>query len=385
MVHVAKRYGVSDVALAKTCRKLRVPKPGVGYWAKMAHGHETKKPPLPEFQNAPRILPRGCTSLVEREPQPAPERLAPEAFEKSASLIRKEQAADMRIRVPDDLSDMHPFVRNTSRQFKKRMKNNYCAIDYGRIQTSGVDVFNVNVSPGNFERALLILQGLCNAFSLRNIEIRADEERTYMSSSPRIQIMDVDLTFKLFEPSRRKVRQDSGRASSYKQYDYTPTGVLQFEIGDCSYHNEYRTRWRDTKRRQLEDQLNGIIEGLFTAAAWEHERNARVKKREEEWAIELAKREERERLARINGHRIAMLENGLEQYSRYLKLRGYLYAVREEALTRVDSIALDSEIAKWLSWAEQHIESVNPLKGELPVFSVGDPGMFFGRKRSGFD
>jgi hypothetical protein len=31
---VAKGYGVSDVALAKACRKLKVPVPGRGYWAK---------------------------------------------------------------------------------------------------------------------------------------------------------------------------------------------------------------------------------------------------------------------------------------------------------------------------------------------------------------
>jgi hypothetical protein len=32
---VAWRYGVSDVALAKTCRKLAIPLPGRGYWARL--------------------------------------------------------------------------------------------------------------------------------------------------------------------------------------------------------------------------------------------------------------------------------------------------------------------------------------------------------------
>ena len=31
--HVAKRYRISDVALAKVCRKLNIPRPGRGYWA----------------------------------------------------------------------------------------------------------------------------------------------------------------------------------------------------------------------------------------------------------------------------------------------------------------------------------------------------------------
>jgi len=33
---VAKKYGLSDVGLAKVCKKLNVPRPGVGHWAKKA-------------------------------------------------------------------------------------------------------------------------------------------------------------------------------------------------------------------------------------------------------------------------------------------------------------------------------------------------------------
>lgn len=44
---LAKRYGVSDVALAKTCRKLLIPLPGRGYWAKKAAGRRV--PPRPKL------------------------------------------------------------------------------------------------------------------------------------------------------------------------------------------------------------------------------------------------------------------------------------------------------------------------------------------------
>jgi hypothetical protein len=40
---VAKRYGVSDVYLARICRKLSVPLPGRGYWAKP----KERRPPRP--------------------------------------------------------------------------------------------------------------------------------------------------------------------------------------------------------------------------------------------------------------------------------------------------------------------------------------------------
>ncbi len=48
---VAKEFGVSDVALGKTCRKLYVPVPGRGYWAKKAANQPVDpRPPLPKVQ-----------------------------------------------------------------------------------------------------------------------------------------------------------------------------------------------------------------------------------------------------------------------------------------------------------------------------------------------
>ena len=49
---VAKEYGVSDVALGKTCKKLHVPVPGKGYWEKAA---QRPSPPQPILPNLPFI------------------------------------------------------------------------------------------------------------------------------------------------------------------------------------------------------------------------------------------------------------------------------------------------------------------------------------------
>jgi hypothetical protein len=49
---VAKRYGVSGVALAKTCRKLAVPLPPRGYWARVRAGRKAPPhPPLPPYES----------------------------------------------------------------------------------------------------------------------------------------------------------------------------------------------------------------------------------------------------------------------------------------------------------------------------------------------
>jgi len=48
--HVAKRYKLSDVGLAKVCRKLNIPRPGRGYSAIKAAGKALpKRPSLPQL------------------------------------------------------------------------------------------------------------------------------------------------------------------------------------------------------------------------------------------------------------------------------------------------------------------------------------------------
>ena len=53
LVKLARKYGISDVRLGKVCRKLKIPHPGRGYWAKRAVGQAVEQVPLPEFKDAP--------------------------------------------------------------------------------------------------------------------------------------------------------------------------------------------------------------------------------------------------------------------------------------------------------------------------------------------
>src|SRR5258708_36681375 len=72
---VAKRYGVSDVALAKTCCKLAVPLPGVGYWTRKRAGRKIRQTPLPP---APEGVAEEMTVHVWVPDEPTPVSLPPE-------------------------------------------------------------------------------------------------------------------------------------------------------------------------------------------------------------------------------------------------------------------------------------------------------------------
>jgi hypothetical protein len=50
---VGAKYGISDVMLGKVCRKLSIPVPGQGYWARKAAGQKLTKTPLPVLKKVP--------------------------------------------------------------------------------------------------------------------------------------------------------------------------------------------------------------------------------------------------------------------------------------------------------------------------------------------
>lgn len=53
VTEVAKRYKMSDVNLRKICKKLDVPLPPLGYWAKKRAGKKVPKPSLPKLKTPP--------------------------------------------------------------------------------------------------------------------------------------------------------------------------------------------------------------------------------------------------------------------------------------------------------------------------------------------
>ncbi|MEZ6235171.1 MAG: hypothetical protein R3B68_13365 [Phycisphaerales bacterium] len=57
MQTLAAGNGLSDVGLAKVCRKHNVPTPPRGHWAKLAHGKPVERPSLP-------AAPKGVGEIV---------------------------------------------------------------------------------------------------------------------------------------------------------------------------------------------------------------------------------------------------------------------------------------------------------------------------------
>ncbi len=107
---VAQRYGISDVGLAKICKKLSIPIPSRGYWAKVKAGKIMRKIPLP-------ALPPGATALTGTKPLSRIQREAQVAVQKSVAKIIEDHPV---IDVPEELTDPHPLVSAAEKRLKQR-------------------------------------------------------------------------------------------------------------------------------------------------------------------------------------------------------------------------------------------------------------------------
>ena len=161
MSRLAQHYGLSDVGLAKVCKRLRVPVPGRGYWAKKAAGHRVKQLPLP-------VLPpnaRQSEHEVKLADRPVP--CEPPTLPRLIRIQSEFEAApENRIVVADSLRGAHPLVRKTSQALKGTAKSPTAFV--GNWQEPHLDV---QVSRDLLSRALLVLDGLLKAFDERGWKV----------------------------------------------------------------------------------------------------------------------------------------------------------------------------------------------------------------------
>lgn len=111
---LADRYGVSDVAIAKICRKMNVPRPYRGYWSWGEAGQSPKRTQLPGAKSDTVLVHEfsrrdsGPIGALGGEP-------------KRKAVFRKP------ITVPERLSNPHPLIKS-SREALERISD-FCSWD----------------------------------------------------------------------------------------------------------------------------------------------------------------------------------------------------------------------------------------------------------------
>jgi hypothetical protein len=109
---LAKTLGVSDVGLAKACRRSSIPLPGSGYWAKVAAGKKLSRLPLPNDPRAPSQI---SFTPTERPPEKPPAPLSE----------RQQLRADLGSLTLSTLEAPHSLVRQCQTELRRQGTDPY--------------------------------------------------------------------------------------------------------------------------------------------------------------------------------------------------------------------------------------------------------------------
>jgi hypothetical protein len=341
---LAKEYGLSNVGLGKACRCHDIPVPPRGYWARKAAGQNLRRPRLPAARDG-----RESVTLWGAGRPAAP----PDEVEYAVHpLIAFESEPQNKIRVPDDLRVRHPAIAQTKAYWAARKRGE---VPYG---DNKLPRLNINVSKETLPRALRLLQALFNALEQRGHTAAATKEGKTI-----LTVLDEALEISLREPSKQvrhvptsKELADAKRYSWMRPapYDLVSSGTLVLNI-----ENVWGARhaWKDGKRRRLEDALNDVVVGLIEAALRkkaqrEEQERSRLRQEELERQREAARQRARQERARVR-----RLERLWEAANKHQRLRAFVAQLHDVA----GSVDPDSELGRWLSWADSHVRRLDPL------------------------
>ncbi len=354
---VAKGFGVSDVALAKQCKRLKIPLPGRGYWSKKAAGKNVRRMPLPALPPNDAVTPRAKTFsrppvIADPElPGPVAEQIAFEADPANAIVVRED------LRVP------HALVKATRDVLEGKGPTESWRI--GRTPRLDIDV-----SKEQRRRALRIMNALIRGFEARGWKVdlgTGNDRKSYVTIfGQRLPFGIREMRKKVTDPPAKPERRLDGRMytpwRSRRRDEYS--GPLAFVIR-YDWGSGVLKSWVETKTRRLEERLSDFIISLVKAGYEELEaaRRSAERERERQEAEERWRAEEQRREA--EAARVRALLQQAESWGTSRRLDGYLMAVRAAAESQPGGLQADTELHAWLTWAESYARSIDPLHQAL--------------------
>lgn len=253
---LSQRYGLSDVGLAKICKRNNIPRPPRGYWARVQSGQRVAKTPLPKGDDDRIIEINGYTShnLTPKETGPFIKKALP-------------QRLPNKIVVPESLTDPHPLVMRSAEILESRRPDTT-----GIVSPPKRGCLNISVSQTMMPKALLIIDTVIKSLQSmgHNVSITGGETAA--------KILDMVVYIGISEELvHRRVKAKDHNLDGYYQFGYklfekkfTPTGNLLLEIIDQRYpwrREMKRQKWRDTGSTPLEHLMKRFVTALIKAAA----------------------------------------------------------------------------------------------------------------------
>jgi hypothetical protein len=334
---LAKEFGMSDVGLAKICRKHDIPVPPLGYWRKTETGHKMVQSPLPPANNGLETL-----DIYVRE------RLPPEL-----AALAAEPAAE--IAIPVELS--HELVTRTEKLLANGKENEKKLI----VPKNGTLPYLL-VSREQMPRALRIMNALFLALEERGKSVSWPKEEeaalTLSVDGETVRFCVLEITESLrhiLAPAEQK------HPWMAPKWDYKLTGKLQFRIDNLPYSAGVRGTWSDGKCQRLEKCIGEFIVGLRLAAAAIKKNRQETEERERRWEEERKRKEEQRRKAEEHKRKAEFVTELMRNWEEAQNVRTFVKALAEYAGKLELSDEEKSDIQQVVDWTTEYAEFLDPL------------------------
>lgn len=337
ILKLAMEYGLSDVGLAKICKRMEIPRPERGYWQKLEVG---KTPPRPKLKP---LTPRGVNKVV----------ISPNRKIKHLKNIEIETAI---IPCPERLEDAHPLSLKTIRALETAKTG-----DRGILIPRNKIYLDIRVTRDCVNRACLIMDTLVKGLVDREYDLtieQGDPAKTIISVEGEPIEIGIDEKIRAVDhviTPKAKAEYD-GYIGWTPRYDHVPTGELTLKIRNATYLGVRQT-WADGKVQKLEDCLGKFIAGLHHAAQAIREHRIERERQKLEWEEKNRRWKERQRLEHLEKQKIEKLSEDVKNWQTAENIRGYL----KEISKLKDEV---EGLNDWIEWARCYVDKIDPLKSQ---------------------
>jgi hypothetical protein len=344
---LAPEFGLSDVGLAKLCKRHSIPLPGLGYWTRVQFGKNLERVPLPQLEKA-------TESRTDVVIQPTP-----------ANAILKEvkndvKAEPIRLQLSDTEPISHPLAMRTQKLLSHATKNERGLL----IPKSGL-VSHISVSHAALPRALRILSGLLRVLEEQNFTVKW---ATGQESRLCIDVLGEELGLVIFEKidalphtltEQELARQKRGQWIYPPKWDYRSTGNLRLAIEGAP--QGIRHSWGDGAAQRVENCIGKFISSLPIIAEARQREREEHQRREQEWQEQVKREEERRARQEEYERRAEVLTKLARKWSDAQLIRNFAsaFAKASSQLCRTEAGKREAEL--FFIAAMEYAESVDPL------------------------
>ena len=326
ILQLAKRFNISNVGLKKTCKRMNIPTPKTGYWAKKRHGHKVHQEKLPKgYKGKVEVTLEELDIGVDgKQHRLSKLNILQKQIEKEHKHLLR---VAKRLNSPDKLIEE---IQNSVKDRKYRAYN-------GLIDVQWFGVFDLKVSSTHLSRALRILNTLIGVLQERGHII----VKGYRHTS--VEVFGSEISISMREKLKRREKQD------FWGNPYEPRGILAIFVDRWS-----NTEYKDGKQ-PLEVQIPRIIAMIELKGEEERIRREEYEEEQRQEEIRRKKHEELEdkKDAELVSFRSLLLNS--ERWHKAENLRNYIDEYEEKAQPN------DVKLQDWLAWARRKADWYDPF------------------------